>query len=308
VREDGVLETTVAGFAQNETAWTPWLRTLAGLRTDGYRFDVEAGDPANGGVVRTGIVSPKGGVVLGPWQGTELYGNAGFGFHSNDARGTTITRDPKTGDPADAVTPLVRAKGSEVGVRTVALPHLQTSVSLWTLSLASELLFVGDAGSTEAGRSSHRWGIEFANYYAPRRWLMLDADVSWSRARFTDGDPAGDDIPGAVQAVVSGGVTVDALHNVFGSIRLRYFGPRPLLADNSVRSKATSLINLEGGYRFTKNVRLAIDVFNLFNVEHSDIDYYYPSRLTGEPAEGVDDLHLHPTLPRTARVNLIVGF
>ena len=308
VRQDRVLETSVAGFSQNETAWTPWLRTLAGLRADGYRFNVDAGDPENGGTVRAGIVSPKGGLVLGPWRGTEVYANAGLGFHSNDARGTTITRDPRTGDPADAVTPLVRAKGSEVGLRTVAVPHLQTSVSLWTLSLASELLFVGDAGTTEASRPSHRWGVELANYYAPRPWLTFDGDVSWSRAHFTDRDPLGDHIPGAVQAVVSGGVTVETLHNVFGSVRLRYFGPRPLVEDDSVRSKATSLVNLEGGYRFARNVRLAVDVFNLFNATDSDIDYYYASRLIGEPLTGTDDIHLHPTLPRTARVNLILEF
>ena len=131
---------------------------------------------------------------------------------------------------------------------------------------------------------------------------------SWSHAHFTDDDPAGDHIPGAVATVVSAGATVDSLRNVFGSVRLRYFGPRPLIEDNSVRSKATSLVNLEAGYKLAKNVRLALDVFNLFDAQDSDIDYYYASRLPGEPAGGVDDIHFHPTLPRTARVNLIVGF
>ena len=308
VRQDAVMETSAAAFAQNEIAWTPWLRTLAGLRVDGYRFRVDASDPENGGQHRAGIVSPKGGLVLGPFKGTELYGNAGLGFHSNDARGTTITRDPATSAAVDPVTPLVRAKGAEVGVRTVALPHLQTSLTLWTLSLDSELVFTGDAGTTEASRPSKRYGLEFANYYAPKPWLILDADISWSRARFTEFDPIGDDIPGSVATVVSGGLTVDSLHNVFGSVRLRYFGPRALAEDNSVRSKATGLINLEGGYAFTKRVKLAVELFNLLNARDSDIDYYYRSRLPGEPAGGIDDIHLHPTLPRTARVSLIVGF
>ena len=90
------------------------------LRLDGYRFRVDASDPENGGVKRAGIVSPKGGVVIGPFNGTELYADAGLGFHSNDARGATITRDPGTGEAVDPVTPLVRATGAEVGVRTVA--------------------------------------------------------------------------------------------------------------------------------------------------------------------------------------------
>src|SRR5204863_7785573 len=124
----------------------PWLLTMAGLRGDAYRFSVDASDPDSSGTRRSGIVSPKGGVVIGPFNGTEFYVNGGFGFHSNDARGMTITRDPSSGEPVDPVTPLVRAKGAEVGVRTVAAPHLQTSVTLWTLSLASELVFSGDAG------------------------------------------------------------------------------------------------------------------------------------------------------------------
>jgi outer membrane receptor protein involved in Fe transport len=308
VREDGVVESSVSGYAQNETSWTPWLRSLAGLRVDGYRFNVDSNDAANSGTRTAGIVSPKVGLVIGPFSGTEFYVNAGLGFHSNDARGTTITRDPSSGEAVSPVTPLVRATGSEVGVRTVAVPHLQSSLTLWSLSLDSELIFVGDAGTTEAGRPSHRYGLEFANYYSPRPWLIFDGDVSWSSATFTDPDPVGDYVPGAVQTVVSGGVTVDSLHNVFGSARLRYFGPRPLIEDNSVRSKATKLTNLEAGYQFTKNVKLALDVFNLFDAQDSDIDYYYTSRLRGEPADGVDDIHLHPTLPRTMRLSLVVGF
>ncbi len=308
VREDAVLQTSAGAYAQNETEWTPWLRTLAGVRVDGYRFDVAAGEPRNSGTDYAGLVSPKGGAIFGPWRGTEFYLNAGLGFHSNDARGATITVDPATGEPADRVTPLARASGAEVGVRSVMIPHLQSSVSLWTLSLDSELIFIGDAGTTEAGRPSHRYGVEWANYYAPRPWLTFDADVTVSRARFTDTDPAGDLVPGAVATVVSGGVTLDSLRNVFGSVRWRYFGPRSLLEDDSVRSRATSLVNLEAGYRFSRAVRLAVDVFNVFDAKHSDIDYFYRSRLRGEPADGVDDFHFHPTLPRSARVNLIVGF
>ena len=308
VRQDDVLQTSLSGYAQNETSWTPTLRTLAGLRLDGYRFRVNSDDPVNSGTVHSGIVSPKGGVVVGPFRGTELYANAGFGFHSNDARGATIRRDPSTGESVDPVTPLVRAKGAEVGVRTVAVPHLQTTLTVWSLSLASELIFVGDAGTTEAGRPSHRYGFELANYYAPRPWITFDVDLSSSAAHFTDVDPVGDHIPGSVQTVISGGATVQGLHHGFGSVRLRYFGPRSLVEDDSVRSKATSLLNADLGYRFTNHVRLALDLFNLFDTRASDIDYYYASRLPGEPAEGVDDIHLHPALPRTARVGLTVGF
>lgn len=80
--------------------------------------------------------------------------------------------------------------------------------------------------------------LALANYYTPKPWLILDGDVSWSRARFTEFAPVGDDIPGAVATVVSGGATLDSRHHVYGSLRLRYFGPRSLVEDNSVRSDA----------------------------------------------------------------------
>src|SRR5262249_21883490 len=157
---------------------------------------------------------------FGPWNGTEFYVNAGTGFHSNDARGTTLSHDPQ-GNPVDRATPLVTAKGAEVGLRTVVLPHLQSTVALWTLRLASEVVVTGDAGTTEAGRPSERHGVEWANYFTPRRWLIVDGDLSWSHGRFTTFDPIGNYIPGSVQTVASVGVTIDSVRNVFGSVRLR---------------------------------------------------------------------------------------
>ena len=308
IRHDSVRQTSAGTFAQNQTEWTPWLRTLAGVRVDGYRFGVDSAIPENGGTDYAGVVSPKGGVVFGPFAKTEIYVNAGLGFHSNDARGATIAVDPVTGEPARRVTPLARATGAEIGLRTVRIPHLQMTVTAWTLGLDSELVFIGDAGTTDAGRPSRRQGIEWTTYYRPKPWFVLDADVALSHARFTDGDPAGDHIPGAVATVVSAGATVDTVRNVFGSVRWRYFGPRALVEDDSVRSKATSLVNLTAGYKLTSSIRVALDVFNLFNAADSDVDYFYKSRLPGEPISGIDDLHIHPTVPRSARVSLIVGF
>jgi outer membrane receptor protein involved in Fe transport len=301
-----VLETTGGIYAQNEIEWTPWFRTMAGVRGDVSRYKVDALDAVNSGTASAGLVSPKAGLALGPWKGTELYVNAGTGFHSNDARGTTIARDPD-GNPVDRVTPLVRAKGAEVGLRTVAIPHVQSTVSLWTLHLASELVFSGDDGTTMPSRPSARTGVEWATYYSPLKWLVFDGDLSWSRARFTESDAFGNYVPEAVGTVASAGATVDGLHRMFGSLRWRYFGPRTLIEDNSVRSAPTSLFNLQAGYQLTRTTKLAFDVFNLFNAADSDIDYYYTSRLPGEPLAGINDIHTHPTIPRAVRVSLVVG-
>jgi outer membrane receptor protein involved in Fe transport len=190
----------------------------------------------------------------------------------------------------------------------VAIPHLQTTVSLWTLRLGSELVYNGDVGATEPGPSSERHGVEFANYYSPWRWLVLDADVSLSRARFTGEGFDGLFVPEAVNTVVSAGASIDNYHKTFGSLRWRYFGPRALVDDNSVRSNATSLANLQFGYQPQRRLRITADVFNLFDARVSDIDYYFTSRLPGEPLEGVDDRHLHPAVPRTLRVSATVSF
>ena len=262
----------------------------------------------NSGDGSDAIVSPKFGAVLGPWAGTELYVNAGMGFHSNDARGATIRVDPARGEFVDRVTPLVRARGAEVGMRTVRVRGLQSTVALWYLGLDSELLFVGDAGTTEPGRPSRRVGLEWTNYARVRPWLTVDADLAWTHARFTDHDPAGNFVPGALDRVISAGLTVDGRQPVFGSLRVRHFGPRALIEDGSVQSSNTTLWNGEAGYRLSNKARLVLDVFNIFDARASDIDYFYTSRLRGEPEEGVDDTHVHPALPRSAWIGLQVSF
>ena len=220
--------------------------------------------------------------------------------------------DPLTGDPADPAPPFARAHGAEFGVRTVAVPHLQTTATLWYLGFDSELIYVGDSGSTEAGPASRRMGLEITNYFHPTPWTTADLDLSFSRARFID-VPSGEDfVPGALNRVVSAGLALEPPEGrssgPVGSLRLRHFGPRSLLEDNSIKSKSTSIVNGEIGYKFSDRLRLVLEGFNLFNAEVSDIDYYFTSRLPDEPAEGLEDLHFHAALPRSARLSFRVSF
>ena len=48
-------------------------------------------------------------------------------------------------------------------------------------------------------------------------------------------------------------------------------------------SKSTTVWNGEVGYRLSGRARLVIEAFNLFDAKVSDIDYFYASRLPGEP-------------------------
>lgn len=194
--------------------------------------------------------------------------------------------------PLDKVNPLVRTKGYEVGVRTEVVRGWQSTVSLWQLGAASELLFVGDAGTTEPSRPSRRYGLEWTNFYTPTDWLAFDADLSWSHARFKDTAPEGDYIPGAVTTTANLGVTVDHLGPWFGALRMRYFGPRPLIEDNSVRSQASALTNMRLGYRIDKSTNIAVDVYNLFDRKVNDIEYWYDSQLANESSP-VFDRHVH---------------
>jgi hypothetical protein len=302
IREDQVQQVQYSAFIAHDQRWTPWLRTEAGLRIDAFEFEVDSDLSQNSGSASDSLMQPKLTIVLGPWAETEVFLNAGRGFHSNDARGTTIRVDPTDGvTPVERVDPIVAAVGTEVGVRSAIVPGLQLSAALWNLDIDSELLFVGDGGITEPSRASRRYGVELGVYWTPLDWLIVDADYAWAHARFTDPDPAGDHIPGAVESVVSMGLTIHRDSGWFGGARLRYFGPAPLIEDDSVRSAATFLVNADVGYRFSNRVEVVATVFNLFDAEDNDITYFYESQLPGEAAS-VEDIHFHPVEPRTLRV------
>jgi hypothetical protein len=305
LREDDLRVWSAGLYVEAESRWRPWLRSVVGMRGDAYAFDVRADVPANSGHREAAIVSPKASLVVTPGPTSEVYLSAGFGFHSNDARGTTITVDPESGAAASAVDPLVRSRGAEIGFRVTPLPGWRSTLSLWTLKLDSELLFVGDAGGTEPAAASLRRGVTWANFYRPVPRLTLDLDLSLSRAQFT-GVPAGQAyVPGALGSVVAAGASWMPLGaGPYGAVRLRRFGSYPLIESNDVRATASTLLSGELGYVLARGVRLEVSVLNLLNSRASDIQYYYASRLAGEPESGVDDVHFHPVEPRQVRVSL----
>jgi outer membrane receptor protein involved in Fe transport len=149
--------------------------------------------------------------------------------------------------------------------------------------------------------------VEWNNLYLVTDWLAFDADLAWSHAQFTDSDPVGKYIPGAVQTTANVGITIDQLGPWFGALRWRYFGPRPLVEDNSVRSASSSLTNLRIGYRLDRRTQLSLDVYNLFDKDVNDIEYWYDSQLPNESAP-VFDRHLHPAEPRTVRLTFAHRF
>lgn len=348
-RSDKVKEGSVGLFVQNTIHWTDWFRSYVGYRGDFYNANVNSLlTPVNSGNANASIGSPKFGLVFGPFAKTEFFFNAGEGFHSNDARGVTIKESPSgDGTAVDSSPFLVKTRGAEIGVRTKAISNLDSSVSLFVLDSASEILFVGDAGDTEPSRPSRRYGVEWSNHYKPYSWLSFDGDLAVTHARFhgDDSDQAaayaelashpeaqignapGNFIPGAPNMIASAGFRIGEQTGWFAGLRYRYFGPRPLTEDGAFVSPATGLLNGQLGYRFENGSRIQLDGFNLTDSKSDQITYAYGSllktdvlyaqctlspALTRPPAAvcqtGVMDRVLHPVEPLAVRLTLAGQF
>lgn len=342
VRSDKVREASVGIYAENTLRWTDWLRTTLGWRGDYYDARVNSLFNANNsGNSSAGIGSPKFTMVLGPFHKTEVFVGAGMGMHSNDARGTTITESPTDPSTKLSASPLlVRTTGGEIGIRTKLIPGLDSSLSLFILDQASEVVFAGDAGDTSASRASRRYGVEWTNTYRPRRWLELDADLALTHARFVGydseqaevfallagypqaqiGNAPGNYIPNAPAMVASVGITLGEKTGWFGALRWRYLASTPLTEDNAFRSQATSLFNGRVGYRTDNGWRIQLDVLNLLNTKTNQISYAYGSLIKTDslynlcyPAQiapaavcqnGVMDSIVHPVEPLAVRLTV----
>lgn len=217
-RSDKINQNSVSLFWENRIDWNHHIRFVHGVRYDALRFDVN--DRAgvnrfgvdlvpNGGKSDDHLLSLKGSLIYQFNDAWEAYLSAGQGFHSNDARGTTIRVDPSTGAAANRVDPLVRSSGYEFGGRSFVGDRLNLSVAFWSLQLDSELLFVGDAGNTEASRPSKRNGIEFVTYYRFTYQISTDLEYVYTDAEFRDYAPDDGAIPGAVNEVLQLGLNLD---------------------------------------------------------------------------------------------------
>ncbi len=319
---DHIEEANAGAFGINQIQWTRWFRTELGLRADLFALHVDSTtNGANSGSAASGIVNPKATLVFGPWKKTELYLNAGTGFHSNDARGVTIAVD-SSGAPQSPVPLLVRTRGAEIGARTSVVPGLVSTVSLWFLQSNSELTFSGDSGDTEANGPSRRYGVEWANFYKPAHWLTLSADMSLTHARYLQPQEevtgaSGLYIANSIPVVISAAAVIETRTGLFGGARLRYFSAQPLVEDDSQRAPASTIVNALVGYRFGR-YELSAEILNLFDAKADDIAYYYPSRLPDallashgrppEPAAGVNDFVVHPVEPFQVRGSLVAHF
>lgn len=304
-RSDQILQSSIGIYGENHVHWHDWFRSVIGLRGDWFRFRNRGqSDPGNTDTVSDFIASPKVSLVFGPWQKTEYYYSVGNGYHSNDARGVTINPGGNLRSHG-----LVRTFGQELGIRTEAIAGVQTTLALFQLDSDSEIVYIGDEGRTEdSGRRSRRVGVEFNNYIKVSRWLTLDADYAYARARFRDPGGNGRYIEGAVEGVASIAAMIDNGGAFSGSLQLRHFGPRPLTEDNSVRSEGTTTLNGRLRYRIDTRSTVELLGFNLLDSERSAIDYYNDSYTFPGVGSGLSGRVFHPIEPRNFRVVYIARY
>ena len=310
VSNNRVGETLTGLYLQNTTYWASWVRTLAGFREDAISMDMTSYvQPQNSGTAGGVRASPKFSAIFGPWWRTELFFNAGRGFHSNDARGVIDKVDPTTGAPATAVPALVGSTGREIGVRTGMIEGLQSSVAFWSLDSDSEIVYSADSaiGSTSPNGASKRTGVEWSNHWDACRWLLVDADLAWTHARYAnmnDNGATGDMIPNAVGKVALLRAAIRDAGPWLAGIETRYIGQYPLSQDGSLTAPSAIVTNVRVRREISSRMAVSLDALNLFNRQYYDIAYQQDYRVSPAIPVVPSGITVHPGEPRQLRVTL----
>ncbi|VUD47671.1 hypothetical protein TDB9533_01074 [Thalassocella blandensis] len=312
-RSDEVTQSNTSAFWENTVHWNEQWRSVLNLRYDYYQFDVtprDAREPStmsvNGGKVNDDLVTASATVAYTLNTAAETYLSVGQGFHSNDARGVTLTQDPNTGEISDAADPLVDTMGYEWGLRLFTSEKLNASLAWWHLDIDSELLFVGDEGTTEdTGVGSVRKGFEFTAYYYVNEFWTLDFEYATTQAEFDTAVEGTREIPGAIDEVFTSGVNFNWYDRWSAQLRLRHVGDYPLAispdSGQLMKADGSTLLNLRLRYAFNDQFNVSLDALNVTDSDDRDVEYFYASQLAGEAAP-VDDRHYHIVEPRTVRL------
>ena len=301
IREDEAEEFSIGVFGELQFLLSDALRATLGVRYDYYDGEVDAFQPQNSGSDDDSLWQPNLGLAYRVNENLELYANYGHGFHSNDVRAAVNTIDPVTGDPTESLDVLVEGKGSEVGFRYDTLEGFNISVAYFNLKMDSELVFVGDAGTTEPGDPSRRDGIEVTSFWEINERLVFDISGAKSDGYFIGLPSGANAIPDAHDTVIGAGLTYAGLDNGWtSSLRVRHFDDAALTEDESVEKNGSTLLHFGVSYA-QDNWEIGLDVLNLLDEDDDDIAYWFESQLPGEAA-AVEDIHFHPANPRAVRV------
>lgn len=298
-----VAQTSVGLYTEERLAYRNWLALRGGFRVD--RMDAVVDDHVSSTSANTVdgtqgalLASPKASLVLAPNPALQLYLNYGRGFHSNDARSRAQT--------TTAQSLLVPATSYELGLR--ARPHqaLELTVAAFRIDLASELVWVGDAGKTRASGATERLGVEFGGRFSLNRWLFADADVTLNRAQYRESSAAANAIPLAPTRTITAGIAAKAPWGTFGSLRVRHMGERPATPDSSLVAEGFTIVDAQVGHRVGP-VEATLDVQNLLNSTWREVQFATTSKLRTDAAP-VTELNFTPGWPLTVRGTVAVYF
>jgi hypothetical protein len=291
VQDVDIVEQSVSPFVKLDLSPVDKVRLVTGARGDVFSFHVHENANVAGGRL-TGQVSRarpnvKANLIVGPWWETELFGNFGTGFHSNDAR--AVVANP-------ALEALPTARGYEFGFKSRILPRAEVFATYWVLDLSSELVFVGDDGTTEARGRSRREGVEVGTRVKLLDWLTFTGDFTYtSKAEFVD---TGLPIPLAPIWTARADLTARLPFGLASSLEMRHVGDRVADDFGHHTARGYTLFNSTTRYRY-KNFEASVTIENLTNTDWREAQFFFTSRLRGEPAAGVDDIHFTPGTPRS---------
>lgn len=306
IREDEAEEFSAGLFAESQISLTDKLRATLGVRVDLYDFEVDALREGNSGSDQDSLWQPNIGLAYRVNENVELYLNYGHGFHSNDVRAAVNTIDPVTAEPTEAQDVLVQGKGSEIGFRYDTLNGFDIAIAAFELRIDSELVFVGDAGTTEPSDPTSRGGVEINSFWEISENWVFDFSAAKTNGYFRGLPSNADSITDAHEKVLAAGLTHVGNNGLTASLRVRHFSDAALTKDEAAQKDGSTLVNAGMSYEFN-NWEIGVDVLNLLDVENDDIAYFFESQLTSETT-GVEDIHFHPSNPRHIRLLLKYRF
>ena len=334
-------------YVQAVTRWTPYFRSVLGLRDDyqhGTDIDYlaalhEAAGYTNGGTAQQSLLQPKGSLIFTPTDSLEFYLSIGRGFHSADLRGVNQDESVDLGLPHSNL--LSKQEGQEIGVRAAVGRDLTLTFAVYNLWQQSETIIDPDVGADTAGPPSRRYGYEINVTYQINRYLEFYGSYSGDHTRFThpldDGTGhLGDYITDAPVATGSAALYLKDLGPWSGGLNVRYLGNYPLssgpcvdsaavhdfpgvatscanapTALGQVNGKGFTQVNVDAHYSFSASWSAALGIYNLLNTHAAAAEFWYVDRLQNEIGtypDGRADIHEHPLEPVMARLTITRKF
>ncbi|ASS47947.1 MAG: hypothetical protein A3D31_01360 [Candidatus Fluviicola riflensis] len=298
-----INEVATAFYFNEVIRFSDKLRLELGGRYDYMTFNVRDHVPSDttrqnySGFNYQTAFSPKANLIYSPSSRYQFFMNYGHGFHSNDARSTVQ-------EQANHQLPL--SVGGEIGTLLHLGKKVVISTALWTLNLENELVYVGDAGTTENKGSSRRTGIDVSARWQIIPSLIADVDFNLSENYLTESlfgqrNKTDYHIPLAPTLTSTGGLAY-TFKKINASIRYRYMTDRAANEANTVT--ALGYLIIDGGVNYQQqHFKIGLNVENILNAEWNEAQFDTESRLQNE-TQSVSEIHYTPGTPFAVKLSI----